>query len=121
MPEPREQIYVCDGCGATAGEDGEYLDPMCKCGEAGATWVPLIAAPLDVPILDPVAGIPNEYARRVRERLRADVAYLLLQADKGHAEAAGPVCAEYGHDARAGLCMRCGARLARTLDEEMDR
>ena len=69
----------------------------------------------DVVLFDIIEGVPIEYARRIKKRLRADVAYLQLMPFVGHIEAATQVCAELGHDPVAMVCMRCGQRVGRTL------
>lgn len=117
MPTPTRTIYCCEGCGATATENGFPLDNRCACEDEQPTLAPIVPAPLDATVLDPVEQMPNEYAKRVKARLAADVAYLTLQAERGHGEAAPAVCERYGHDARSGLCMRCGGRLGRRDDE----
>lgn len=66
--------------------------------------------------VDPDTGYQNVYAQRVKARLVADSHYLLGQAKEGHAMASTATCKEYGHDARAGLCMRCGARVGREFE-----
>lgn len=66
--------------------------------------------------VDIETGYPNIYAQRVKKRLVADAHYLLLQARVGHSKAAEETCEEYGHDARGGMCERCGARLGRSFE-----
>lgn len=53
-------------------------------------------------------GIVNEYAYRIALRSNADALYLSRWRMTGHEEAALEVCDEYGHEARAGICDRCG-------------
>lgn len=115
--EPRNQVpYVCR-CGALSRESGRALDNRCTCAKDVPEPRRVPVLPLDVSIQDPVEKIPVEYARRVKERVKVDVAYLQLLPLVGHTEAAARVCDELGHDARAGYCLRCGSRVARSLYE----
>ena len=57
-------------------------------------------------------GTPNVLATRLRERMRADNDYLVLQDYFDGAQAAQLVCAKRGHDPRASRCMRCGAAVS---------
>jgi len=123
MPQPAKQLAVCPGCGAVSTEDGKPLDNRCKCegaknGEPSADRLPIVAAPLDASVTDPVAKVRNHYAVRVLARYQADTVYLIRQQEVGHAIAATEVCKEFDHDARAGLCMRCGVRLGRDYEED---
>lgn len=59
-------------------------------------------------VREPDTGQPNPYATKVRERHLADGFYLAVQATCGHAEAVAQTCGLFGHDARAGRCLRCG-------------
>ena len=68
-------------------------------------------------MIDPTTGKINEYAKRVKQRLEADTAYLIWAERKGHAEAAVAVCRAFGHDASSGFCMRCGGRVGRDFEE----
>lgn len=67
--------------------------------------------------LDPITGVPAPYAARVLRRAIADLAYLAHLPVRGHDEAADVTCAEFGHDARAGWCDRCGRHVERVLEE----
>lgn len=115
IPDHRPEPHVCQGCGAVAGPNGELLDNTCLCGPEGPTWDKLERPEL-VSTVDIETGYPNIYAQRIKKRLTADAHYLLLQAKVGHPKAAEATCEEYGHDARAGLCERCGARLGRAFE-----
>lgn len=53
-------------------------------------------------------GVVNEYAFRTALRSNADVFYLARWRVVGHDVAAQLTCDERGHEARAGLCERCG-------------
>jgi hypothetical protein len=110
------QIVTCGGCGATATPNGRPLDNRCTCGpKKPPDWTPVVTV-LElarVSTFDKVAQHPNVYAKRVQERFGADAFYLRLQAESGHAVAASATCLSFGHDGRAGACMRCGQRLGR--------
>lgn len=114
IPQERPEPHVCQGCGAVAGPEGEPLDSTCLCPD-GPTWDKL-ENPETVSTIDLETGYPNVYAQRTKKRLAADAHYLLLQAKVGHAKAAEETCEKFGHDARAGLCERCGARLGRAFE-----
>lgn len=58
--------------------------------------------------IDPELGYPNVYALRAHNRLLADAYYLARFAQLGHSVAASMTCERYGHDARGGMCDRCG-------------
>lgn len=63
-------------------------------------------------VREPGTNNVNMYATRVRERHLADGFYLALQATCGHGEAVAQTCALFGHDARAGRCLRCGVGIS---------
>lgn len=114
---PRAQTpYVCR-CGAICGENGEALDADCTCapGTPQPRRVPVL--PVDTPTVDPIEGIPVEYAKRIQRRVKADIAYLQALPHLGHHEAAHRVCSELGHDNRAGFCERCGQRTGRGMSD----
>ena len=117
-PEPKTQtvtsaIRRCWKCGAL-NVDGKSVRQDCKCDTP--EWEDLVPLPLDVATIDPKTGWRNVYAERVLKRLVADVEYLRTLRADGAEEAARKTCEEYGHDARAGLCERCGGRVARAVE-----
>jgi hypothetical protein len=113
--EPRQEVAACTGCGAIGTPDGKALDNRCRC-KGDADMQPFVVVP-DTPELDPVEGVPNVYAERVRARVTADLEYLARYASEGHTLAAGHVCEALGHDGRAGVCLRCGSRGVRAEDD----
>lgn len=114
MAEPDKEPHVCLGCGAVSDSEGKKLRRKCNGPEHEPDRVPVL--PINISCLDPVEKtdegnpVPNIYAKRVRQRIRADAVYLQLQSRLGHGQAAMTVCTEFGHDIKAGFCMRCGAR-----------
>lgn len=52
----------------------------------------------------------NPYLERVKRRARADDFYLFWITAAGTEVGARMTCDAYGHDARAGICERCGTR-----------
>lgn len=61
--------------------------------------------------------MPNEYAKRVKQRHLADTTYLILAEQQGHEQAAYVTCMNFGHDAKAGFCQRCFARVGRDFED----
>lgn len=117
--EPKAQpvkarVRQCWKCRALTVDDKPVGEVTCKCEQA--EWEDLVPLPLDVQMFDPKTGWQNTYGRRVLNRLVADVEYLRTLRAEGAEQAAIKTCEEFGHEARAGLCERCGSRVARVIE-----
>jgi hypothetical protein len=59
--------------------------------------------------VDPETGTPSAYAARVGRRMAADAFFMDALHRVGLERAAELACDNFGHDARGGLCERCGS------------
>ena len=109
-PEVQARVRQCRQCDALTLDD-KGVGKKCRC--ESSDWEDLIPLPLSIETIDPKSGWRNVYAERALRRLVADVEYLRRLPNDGAEQAAVATCEEFGHDSRAGLCERCGARVAR--------
>lgn len=111
---PATELRSCRTCGALEIDGKPHADP-CTC--ENPAWEALVPLPVDMPTKDPKTGQRNIYAERVLARLGADIDYLRTLAVTDGETAAYMTCEKHGHEARAGMCSRCGGRVARMAEE----